>query len=241
VIQPYSTWSLISTNDFDPLGPQVDRLSPTTRPQPLDPTRFTAIDDLQSWNIVRLGARNHLLTQRDSRSFDWLYLDTYVDAFIHDPEGRRNYSNLYNEARWQPLPWMSIVAAAQFPVVSDGSGFNEYSTSLHFLPTRNFDFSFGYQTLNGHPVLIDSNRVNFDSYTRLNENWGFGTRHVLEFDDGTLELQQYTLHRDLGSWVAGLGVTSRDNRLAREYGVIFSLTLKSFSEVSLPFEFIGEE
>jgi hypothetical protein len=38
-----------------------------------------------------------------------------------------------------------------------------------------------------------------------------------------------------------LGVTSRDNRLAKEYGVIFSLTLKSFSEVSLPFEFIGEE
>ena len=241
VIQPYSTWSLISTNDFDPLGPQVDRLSPTTRPQPLDPTRFTAIDDLQSWNIVRLGARNHLLTQRDSQSLDWFYLDTYVDAFIHDPEGQRNYSNLYNEARWQPLPWMSIVAEAQFPVVSDGSGFNEYSTSLHFLPTRNFDFSFGYQTLDGHPVLIDSNRVNFESYTRLNENWGFGTRHILELDDGTLELQQYTLHRDLGSWVAGLGVTSRDNRLAKEYGVIFSLTLKSFSEVSLPFEFIGEE
>jgi hypothetical protein len=109
------------------------------------------------------------------------------------------------------------------------------------MPTRDFDFSVGYQTLNGHPVLIDSNRVNFRSYTRVNENWGFSSQHTFEFDDGTLELQQYTLHRDLGSWVAGLGLTSRDNRLAKEYGIIFSLTLKSFSEVSLPFQIIGEQ
>jgi LPS-assembly protein len=241
VMQPYLAWSTISTNDFDPTGLQVDRLSPTTRPQPLDPTRFTAVDDLTNWNIVRLGTRNHLLTKRDNQSLDWLYLDTYIDAFINDPEHLRDYSNLYNEVRWQPLPWLAVDVSTQFPIAAGGSGFNDSSTNVHFMPTRDFDFSVGYQTLNGHPVLIDSNRVNFRSYTRVNENWGFSSQHTFEFDDGTLELQQYTLHRDLGSWVAGLGLTSRDNRLAKEYGIIFSLTLKSFSEVSLPFQIIGEQ
>ena len=236
VLQPYSTWSLISTNDFEPGDPGVDRLTPTTRPRPLDPLRFTAIDELQSWNVMRFGARNRLLTKRDNQSFEWLYLDTYVDAFIEDPEGQRNFSNLYNDVRWQPLPWMGVDFETQFPLADGGSGFSEFSTRLHFQPTENFDFSLGYRFLNGHPVLTDSSRFDFQSYTRLTENWGIGMRHVLELDDNTLELQQYTVHRDLGNWVAGMGVSLRDNRLESEYGLVFSLTLKEFPSVSLPFE-----
>ena len=240
ILQPYAHWSVVSTDDFDPEGPQVDRLTPTTRPRPLDPVRFTATDQLQSWNVMRLGARNHLLTQRDQQSFEWLYVDTYIDAFIHDPEGRRNYSNLYNDVRWQPLPWMGVDFETQFPVASGGSGFNEFNSRLRFMPTQSFEFSLGYRYLNGHPVLVDSDRFDFQTFTRLNENWGFGTRHSLELDDRTLELQQYTLHRDLGNWVAGLGFTRRDNRIEKEYGVVFSLTLKDFPSVSLPLDLAGQ-
>ena len=57
----------------------------------------------------------------------------------------------------------------------------------------------------------------------------------IEMDDGTIEVQQYTLHRDLGNWVAGVGVTRRDNRIQQQYGLIFSLTLKEFPSVTLPF------
>lgn len=240
VFQPYGSWSLVSTNDFEPGDPGVDRLTPTTRPRPLDPVRFTAVDELQSWNVLRLGARNRLLTKRDGQSFEWLYLDTYLDAFIEDPEGSRNFSNLYNDARWQPVPWMSVNLETQFPIADGGSGFSEFSPRLRFLPTDNFEFSLGYRWLNGHPVLPDSSRIDFRSYSRLTENWGIGTRHSLELDDGTLEYQQYTFHRDLGNWVAGMGVTTRDNRLKQEYGVVFSLTLKDFPSVSLPFEFDAE-
>jgi hypothetical protein len=35
--------------------------------------------------------------------------------------------------------------------------------------------------------------------------------------------------------VAGVGISSRDNRLEKEYGIVFSLTLKDFPSVSLPF------
>lgn len=236
VLQPYAAWSLVSTNDFDIEDPQVDRLTPTTRPRPLDPLSFTALDDLQSWNVVRLGARNRLLTKRDNQPFEWLFVDTYIDAFIKDPEQQRNYSNLYNDLHWQPLPWMEVQLETQFPIVTGGSGFNEFNTRVRFMPTQNFQFSVGYRKLSGHPVLVDSDRVNLESYTRLNENWGVGTHHILELDDGTLELQQYTLHRDLGNWVAGVGITSVDNRYKSSYGLIFSLTLKDFPSVSLPFE-----
>lgn len=240
VLQPYAAWSLVSTNDFEPGDPQVDRLTPTTRPRPLDPIRFTAVDELQSWDIIRLGARNRLLTKRDQQSFEWLYLDTYIDAFINDPEGQRKYSNLYNDVRWQPLPWMSVDVETQFPLVSGGSGFNEFSSKLRFMPSQNFEFSLGYRNLTNHPVFIDSNRYDLSTYYRINERWGIGTRHIIELDDNTLEAQQYSFHRDLGNWVAGLGFTHRDNRVSKEYGVVFSLTLKDLPSVSLPFQIEGQ-
>lgn len=240
IAQPYSTWSIVSTNDFDPLGPLVDRLSPTTSPRPLDPTRFTAVDEMKSWNVVRLGVRNRLLTERDHQSFEWLLLNTYIDAFIEDPEGDRDFSNLYNDLRWQPLPWLGVDLNTQFPIVTGGSGFSELGSRLRFMPNDNLEFTVGYLTLNGHPAFTDSNRLELRSYSRLNENWGFGTRHIFEFDDGTLEQEQYTLHRDLGNWAAGVGFTHRDNRLEEEYGVVFSLTLKDFPSVSLPFEIDAE-
>ncbi len=235
VIQPYTTWSVVSSNDFIPGDPAVDRLTPTTRPRPIDPLRFTAIDQMQSWNVLRLGARNRLLTKRDKQSFEWLYLDSYVDTFIEDPEENRDFSNLYNDVRWQPLPWMRVNLETQFPIANSGSGFSEYASRIEFQPSDRFEFSLGYRWLNGHPVLVDSNRVDLHTYIRLAENWGISTRHSLELDDNTLETQQYMLHRDLGNWVAGMGISSRDNRLEDEYGVVFSLTLKDFPSVSLPF------
>ncbi len=240
ILQPYAHWSVVSTNNFEPDGPLVDRLTPTTRPRPLDPTRFTAVDEMQSWNIVRLGARNHLLTRRDEQTFEWLYLDSYLDAFFEDPEGRRNFSNLYNDIRWQPLPWLGVDVETQFPLANGGSGFHEFAGTLRFMPSQSFEFSFGYRLLNGHPVLVDSDRFDVQTYTRLNEHWGIGSRHTLELDDNTLELQQYSIHRDLGNWVAGMGLTHRENRLADEFGVIFSLSLKDFPSVSLPFEIDSE-
>ena len=109
-----------------------------------------------------------------------------------------------------------------------------------FMPTDNFEFSLGYRWLNGHPFLSDSSRLRLNTYSRINQDWGFGTSHTYELDDGVLEYQQYTIHRDLGQWVAGTGITVRDSRLKDEYGLVFFLTLKDFPSVSLPFEYSGE-
>ena len=57
-----------------------------------------------------------------------------------------------------------------------------------------------------------------------------------ELDDNTLEVQQYSIHRDMTSWTASLGALIRDNRGAEEYGIIFALTLKEFPRVSIPLQ-----
>jgi LPS-assembly protein len=167
-------------------------------------------------------------------------VNTYMDALIEDPELSREVSNLYNDVRWSPLPWMSVELEAQTPIVSGGSGFSEYATGFRFLPHRNVELEARYRYLDNHPVLLDSSRVDLRAYARLGENWGLGMRQTFEMDDGTLEVQQYTVHRDLGSWVAGVGITHRDNRIEDEFGLVFSLSLKDFPAVSLPFQIDAE-
>ena len=240
VLQPYANWSVVSVDELAADYPKIDRLTFTTRPRPLDPSRYTAIDEIENWNIFRLGARNHLITQRDGQSYEWLYMDTYIDKYIDDPEGGREWSNLYNDIRWQPLPWLGADLETQFPLFADGSGFTEVSTSLRFMPRENMEVSVGYRHLNSHPVLLDSELVELGTYIRLSENWGAGTRHIFEMADGTLEGQQYTLHHDLGDWIVGMGITHRDNRFEDEFALIFSLTLKDFTSASLPFSLDAE-
>ena len=236
VFQPYVAWSYTDTDDYSIGDPAVDRLIPSTRPRPLDPVRYTAIDEYYSWNVVRLGMRNRLITRRDEQSHEWLYLDTYIDAFAEDPEGDRGWSNVYNDLLWDPVPWMQAAIETQFPL-GEGSGFTELAARTRFMPTDNFEFTLGYRWLNGHPFLQDSSRIRLDTYSRINQDWGFGTRHTYEMDDGVLEDQRYTIHRDLGQWTAGVGLTSRDSRLNEEYGILFFITLKDFPSASLPFEF----
>ncbi len=240
VIQPYANWSLLSADELDEIHPRIDRLTFTTRPRPLSPNRYTAIDDFQDWNTLRLGTRNRLITKRDGQSYEWLFLDTYLDTFLEDEQYGSNFSNLYNDLRWRPLPWMTVNLETQFPVFDGGSGFTEFATSVTFQPTPDFMFNIGYRALDNHPVLIDSNRIDLRTYTRIAENWGVGTKHVLELDDNTLEIQQYTLHRDLGNWIAGVGITHRDNRLKDEFGIMFSLTLRDLPSASLPFQLDAE-
>ncbi|MEY3394454.1 MAG: assembly protein LptD [Verrucomicrobiota bacterium] len=234
VFQPYVNWSVSSADALDRDFPKIDRLTFTTRPRSLDPMRFTAIDEFESWNIVRMGGRQQLITHRDDQSYEWMYIDTYVDSYYDDPEEDRNYSNLYNDIRWQPLPWLGVDLETQLPVFNSGSGFSELSTRLRFMPSEDWQFSIAYRHLNNHPVLLDSGRIDLGTYIRLSENWGLGSRHIFEMDDGTIEIQEYTLQRDLGDWVAGVGLSHMDNRYQNEFGIIFSLTLKSFPSASLP-------
>ena len=233
VIQPYTNISVLATNELSDDDSKIDRLTPTERPRPVDVARFTAIDDYKNWSIARLGARNNLITKRNNRSHSWLTLDTYIDTFLNDPEYNRDFSNLYNDLRWNPVPWGSLTLNTQFPINSEG--FTELTTGLQFWAHENIELQIGHSYLHNHPIITDSNLIHGRTYFRMNQKWGFGTYHQWQFTDNTLERQEYSFHRNFESWSAGLGFYQRDNRLNKEYGALLNISLTAIPSFSLPF------
>lgn len=236
VVQPYGRFSNLTTDELDSSFGRIDRLTASTRPRPLDVGRFTAIDDFAAWSIVRFGVRNRLLTRRDGATHEWLTLDTYLDWFIDDPEFDREFSNLYNDLTWHPVPWLDLTFETQFPVAGSGPDFIEVASGLRWMPNENIEIGLRNRYLDNHPILENSTRVDLDAYARLNDSWGAGMRQSWEFDDGILELQQYSLHRSFSSWAVSLGVFQRDNRVEDEYGFVLGFTLKDFPSTSLPLQ-----
>ena len=233
VVQPYTNISVLATNELDEDDSKIDRLTPTERPRPIDVARFTAIDDYQNWSIARLGTRNSLITKRNNRSHSWLTLDTYIDAFLNDPEYNRDFSNLYNDLRWSPVPWGSMYLKSQSPINSEG--FTELTTGFTFWPHENIELEIGHSYLKDHPIIADSNLIHGRTYFRMNQKWGFGTYHQWQSTDNTLERQEYSFNRNFESWTAGLGFYQRDNRLNKEYGALLNISLNAIPSLSLPF------
>lgn len=252
VFQPYLNYSYVDAEV--PQGfPAIDRLAPTTRPRSLDIPLYTAIDDLRSWNIARVGMRNVLQTRRDYQAvengsfreateqavqtYSWAGLNTYVDVFFDDPEFNRDISNLYNELFWRPVPWLNFWADTQLPIGGGEDNFTEVNHGFTWLPVKTLSLTLGHQFINDHPLFQDSSLFFSRVYARVNENWGVSMNHVYEMDDGTLEFQSYSVHRDLSSWSASIGAMIRDSRNGlSDYGLLFSLTLKDFPQVSIPLD-----
>lgn len=237
VIKPYVTYSKLSAEEV-PTGFQpIQDLTGTTEIRSLKIGRLSNLDEISDWSIYRLGVRNSLITKRDGGSHQWLSLNSYIDMYDEDPEFDRNFSNLYNDITWSPLPWVEFDLRTQFPISDNRDGFSEYALASRFMLNRSTEFSLGYRYLNSHPTLEDTSNINLRSYTKINEQWGVGARHVWQMDDGVLELQEYSLHKDLGSWAASLAVSKTDNRIQEEYAIGFSFTLKDLPTVSLPLSY----
>lgn len=252
VVQPYLNLSYLDASQPENF-PSIDRLSPTTRPRSIDPQLFTAVDDLRSWGITRLGARNLLQTRRDytnqargvftaatsepTQTFTWAGLNTYVDIFQRDPEFDREVSNLYNELFFRPVPWVNFWLDAQLPIRGERGSFTELNQGVTFMAGSNLQMSLGHQYVSNSPFFRDSSLVFSRLYTKVTENWGFSMNHIFEMDDGTMEFQSYSVTRDLSSWMASIGGMVRDNRSGlSEYGLLFTLTLKDFPQASIPLD-----
>lgn len=233
VIQPYANLSVLSTDELDASKSKIDYLTATERPRTFDVARYSAIDDYRNWSIARLGVRNQLLTKRDGRSHSWLTMDTYLDSFLNDPEFDRQFSNLYNEVVWDPVPWGSFTLNTQFPISAEG--FTEVSTRAQFLPCEDLEIEFGHSYLADHPIIQDSNLIHGRVNLRLSDRWGVGAYQQWQFQDGVLERQEYTLNRNFESWSLGAGIFQRDNRLKKEYGLLLNISLNAVPSATLPF------
>jgi len=236
VIQPFTDFSYVKEDGPNPLSIlQFDRFEPSTQLRAIDFPQFTPIDSIASWTVWRLGVRNRLETRRDDQTITWLELDSFVDVNFTNPYDRTDYSNLFNNLRFNPLPWMSLSINSQLPAFS--KGFTEVDTVASVQPLANLQVNVAHRYLNGNPFFQDSSLFVFGGYCRLNDNWSVGVQEQYEAETGLLEEQRYSVYRDLSSWVASFGGIIRDNNGVKEYGLLFTVTLKAFPKLGVDLNF----
>jgi len=236
VIQPFTNFSYVDENGANPtaiLG--FDRYQPSTQLRAIDFPQFTTIDSIDNWTVWRVGVRNRLETRRDDRTMTWFELDTFFDVNFDNPYDRTDYSNFFNNIRFTPLPWVSLSVNSQVPAFS--KGFTEVDTLASVQPLANLQLSVGHRYLNSNPFFQDSSLFLVGGYYRIDDNWGVGVQEQYEAETGLLEQQRYAIYRDLSSWVASFGGVIRDNKGVKEYGILFTVTLKAFPKFGFDLNF----
>ena len=236
VIQPFTDFSYVKEDGPNPLSIlQFDRFQPSTQLRAIDFPQFTPIDSIDNWTVWRLGVRNRLETRRDDSTMTWFELDTFLDVNFHNPYDRTEYSNFFNNIRFTPLPWMSFSVNSQVPAFA--KGFTEVDTTATVQPIANLQLNFSHRYLNDNPFFANSSLFVVGGYCRLGDNWGIGVQEQYEAATSTLEEQRYAIYRDLTSWVASFGGIIRDNGGVKEYGLLFTVTLKAFPKFGFDLNF----
>jgi LPS-assembly protein len=236
VIQPFTNFSYVKEDGVDPTAVlQFDRFEPSTQLRAIDFPQFTTIDSIDNWTVWRVGVRNRLETRRDDQTFTWFELDTFFDVNFDNPYYRTDYSNLFNNIRFNPLPWMSLSVNSQVPAFN--KGFTEVNTYASVQPLANLQLNVGHRYLNSNPFFQNSSLFVVGGYYRINDNWGIGVQEQYEATSSTLEEQRYSVYRDLTSWVASFGGIIRDNQGVKEYGLLFTVTLKAFPKFGFDLNF----
>jgi LPS-assembly protein len=236
VIQPFTNFSYVDENGANPTSIlQFDRFEPSTQLRAIDFPQFTTIDSIDNWTVWRVGVRNRLETRRDDQTITWLELDTFFDVNFDNPYDRTDYSNFFNNLRFSPLPWMSLTINSQVPAFA--KGFTEVNTYATVQPVANLQVNVGHRYLNSNPFFENSSLFLVGGYYRIDDNWGVGVQEQYEATTKTLEEQRYSVYRDLSSWVASVGGVIRDNQGVKEYGLLFTVTLKAFPKFGFDLNF----
>ena len=236
ILQPFANFSYVAGQNLNPAEIlQFDRYIPSTRLRPIDFPQFTSIDSLDNWSIARLGMRNRLQTRRDDSTINWLELETYFDINFDNPYNRSSFSNIFNNLRFNPLPWVSLAINSQVPLLADG--FTEVNTEVRFQPISTVLLSLSHRFLNENPFFANSSLYTAGAYYRIDDNWSAGALVRYEGSTGFVEEQRYTVYRDLTSWVASVGAVIRNNGGVKEYGVLLSFTLKALPKFSFDLNF----
>jgi lipopolysaccharide assembly outer membrane protein LptD (OstA) len=248
VIQPYANYAYVANMGLSPDEIlQFDRLVPSTILPSLDFPQFSAIDSIDTSNIVRLGFRNRLLTRRDNDTLEWFTLDTFVDVNFDNPylDDPGTLSNLYNNITLSPVPWFNLGMFTQLPISEGDGSFTDVNTYLRWQPIRDVAVTLSQRYLNGSSFFQDDSVATGGVYWRMNDNWAASAAGSYDFTFDTWYLQRYMIHRDLSSWLVSAGLLVTDNRATfggqsgGEVGVglLLMITLKDVPQVNIPLAF----
>lgn len=252
VVQPYFNYAWVE-NMGDPANQilQFDRVVPSTILPSLNFPQFTAIDSIDSSNILRLGVRHRLLTRRDNDTFEWFTWDSFFDVNFDNPylDDAGDLSNAYNNIALTPVPWFTIGTFSQYPI-SEG-GFTDVNTYMRWQPVQDFSFFISQRYIESNPYFQDDSQASAGGYWRINENWAASASARYDFTFDTWDIQRYMIHRDLSSWLISFGLLVTDNRATFNnqsggdvgVGAILMLTLKDVPQINLPlaFDVLGEQ
>ena len=207
-----------------------------TQLQPLDQSQTNAIDSIDKQAVVRLGLWNKIQTKRDGANYDLVTLETYEDAdFDHNFSSstpNSTLSNLFNDLRFYPTPQLSFRSFTS--IETQGSGYNETDNDIVWQPDASLQITAGYHSINHSPIFPDNNSTALQFFYRMNEHYQFEAQEQFEATDGHLQLQQYTVYRDLDAWqVAATFSDSEISNGHNEQSIYFSLTLKALPQYQL--------
>jgi LPS-assembly protein len=211
-----------------------DRLY-STQLQPLDWTDYNSIDSLDREAVVRFGAYNMIQTKRDGANYDLLSLQTYADAdFDHNFSSSTpssTLSDVFNDIRFYPTPQLQFRSLSAVAV--ETGGYNEIDNSVIWSPNPALEITIGDSYLNHSQVFQSGNQGSLQFFYRMNEHWQFETQHQIDAQSGRLQLQQYTVYRDLDSWKLALTLADTEENGKDQESIFFTLTLKAFPQYNL--------
>ena len=237
VIEPffdsaYAPSPTLTPNQFRGFDSQIYN----TQLQPLDQTQTNSIDSLDKEAVVRLGVWNKIQTKRDGVNYDLVTLETYGDAdFDHNYSSstpNSTLSNLFNDLRFYPTSQLQFRSLTSIDV--DGDGYSEADNDMIWAPDASLQLTVGYHSISHSPVFGDNSAASLDAFYRLNEHYQIEAQEQFQGTDGHLQLQQYTIYRDLDAWQLAMTLSQAEISDGHsEESVYFSLTLKALPQYSL--------
>jgi LPS-assembly protein len=244
ISQPYANVQYIPRPDTNPTEIRTfDERLPNTWAQPINLTSYNSIDSLDRQAVFRLGTFDKLQTKRDGKTWDlasWnLFGDFFYDKQRTDLQQEVNQTTgpTYSDLSIKPLDWLTFRSQSAFDFKKDRYAMTD--NSIAWQMTKYFESTLGNRYLVDAPQIVDyynvplpdSNLVYLRNFYRVNEHWQLESYHQFEADDRNLELQSYTIYRDLTSWQAAMTFESRDYRQREsEQTVYLTMTLKAFPE-----------
>jgi LPS-assembly protein len=236
VIEPffdseYAPSPTVSPNDIRGFD---DRLY-STQLQPLDWTEYNSIDSIDREAVVRFGVWNKIQTKRDGVNYDLVTLQTYGDAdFDHNFSAATpssTFSNLFNNFNFNPIPQLTFQTQSSLAI--NGNSYNEIDNNVIWNPDPSVRLTVGDHYINHSPIFDDGNQVSLDLFYRINEHWQFEGQEQFEGTTGHLQLQQYTIYRDLDAWQLGMTYSDSELNNQSDHTIYFTLTLKAFPKYEI--------
>jgi hypothetical protein len=230
IIQPSVNYVFVPEPNLRPNQlPQYDFDWITPRLLPIEFPDYTAIDSVDSQNVIRWSLRNKLQTKRDGQVADMIHWALYTDWRLQRRPGQTTFPDIFSDLDFSPTRWIQLNSQVRYNI--QDKEWREANHRVTLQPNETWNWTLGHRFLRTDPSTYGpGNNLVFSSvYYRMNENWGMRATHFMETRDGVLEEQSYAVYRDLRSWTAMFGLRIRENRVGdNDWTLVFTLQLKAF-------------